>query len=130
MKKILFILSIICIFAACSSDDNTDQDYTSFVIVTNEDVNLINSVAGYYTKDGYCKKIGNLGDLTKGKYSNEIKIDIDTLNFIYLFSDYPFKSTKSDTVFKLKKNQKNIFELGKYTKGIGVDPNDNKQYPH
>jgi len=132
MKNLLFISIFALVLFGCKKDEpkpEITQDYTSFIIWHNEPVNLINSVAGYYDKDGYCWKIADLGDLTQGKYSPEIIVANDTLRYIYLFSDYPSKSTKGDTVFVLKKNIKNIFEITATTKGVYVNQNDPTQYP-
>lgn len=67
MKKILYIIFVSCLLIGCSKDDEPDQQgYTSFVVWHNSDVNLYNSVAGYYTPNGKCIKLGDLGDLCQG----------------------------------------------------------------
>lgn len=125
------MLSILCFFASCSSDDDNtnNQDYTSFTIMQDQIETQPNTLVGYY-KDGLCKKIAEIGDLNKGVESREITVNGKDITSIYVFSDYPNPSYKLDTVFVLKNNQKNKFYLGKKTKAIKVDSNDTAQYPH
>ncbi len=130
MKKLLTLLLLTTLLISCSSDDDPEvnQGYTSFVVWHNESVNFKNAVAGYL-KDGKYTKLGNLGDLTKGKQSNEIRVDDKNITQIYVFSDYPDVAYKLDTIFILKNNTKNIFQINRYTKGILVDPQNSSQYP-
>ncbi|NDV95375.1 Ig-like domain-containing protein [Dysgonomonas sp. 521] len=111
------------------------QDYTSFVISINSVNDFRDCIAGYYTQDGLCKKLGDLGNLTSNKYSPEIKVDIDTLQYVHIYYDlydmngiYDFTG-KVDTILKLKKNIKNIFILSN-NKGIEVSKENKTQYPH
>lgn len=80
MKKLLSLLFILPLFMACSSDDDnkTGQDYTSFVFHQTVDNNLTNCVAGY-KKDGKYYKLGDLGDLSKDKYSAEIRVNDNSI---------------------------------------------------
>jgi len=134
MKKLLTLLLIFPFLISCSSDDeNTEptQDYTSFVVLQNSDTDLTlpNAVAGYYTSDGKCKKVADLGDLKKGVESKEIKVS-DDITYVYIFSDYPQIATKLDKKFELTKNKKNIITLTSDLYGITVDPNNENEYPH
>lgn len=130
MKKLFYILFAFTLFVSCSdSDDDNSQDYTSFVIWHNEEVTLTNCITAY-KKDNIYYKLGELGDLSKGKKSPEITINDKSIKAIYLFSDYPNPSILSDTIFVIRENIKNIFELSRYTKGIPVtDKTDPTQYP-
>lgn len=133
--KQLSLLLLLPFFFSCSSDDKEadniepTQDYTSFVFVHNEPVNFINSVVGYYTKEGLCKKVAELGDLTQAKQSKEIKIENDNITELYFFTDY-ISPRRLDAVYKLKKNSKNIFEIDRNTSGITVDKDNKQEYPH
>jgi hypothetical protein len=135
MKKPLITLLLVLAVCACEKDEQKKepqppyQEYTSFVVFQPVDNLLNNCVAGYYDEQGYCKKIGDLGDIKKGEYSNEITIGIDTVPIIYVFTDY-ISPRKLDTVFVLKRNIKNVFALGKITKGINVDKSNPYEYPH
>jgi hypothetical protein len=95
------------------------QDYTSFVVTIDTSNKLINCVAGYYTADGQCKKLGDLGELTRGVYSPEIRVNIDTLTRIYVFTN-----TATPLQFKnpylIEKNKKNIIKVEDYTSAIDV----------
>lgn len=128
MKKLLSLLLLITLLISCSSDDDpkTGQDYTSFVAFHNEDLTASNCVAGY-KKDGKYYKLGNLGDLTKGKYSPEIKVNDNSITEIYIFTDYN-GGIRFNTAFKLKTKEKNVIEI----KGSGTgftDKTDPTQYP-
>jgi hypothetical protein len=104
------------------------QDYTSFIVYHNEKVTLTNTIAGY-KKDGKYYKLGELGDLSEGELSPEIKVKDNTITDIYIFTDYNTVN-RLDIVFKLKRNSKNIFEIPGNTKGIGItDKNDPTEYP-
>ncbi|PXV62617.1 hypothetical protein CLV62_1184 [Dysgonomonas alginatilytica] len=132
MKKLLYLILAITLFTACSSDDDpeTNQGYTSFVVFHNENVNLTNCIAAY-KRDNKYYKLGELGNLTKGKYSPEISLA--SLSFpiteIYIFSDYN-GVIRFDDVYKLNQNTKNIITIKSGTKGIEVkDKTDPTQYP-
>lgn len=129
MKQLLSLLLLLPLFMACSSDDDpktSGQDYTSFVAFHNEDLTASNCVAGY-KKDGKYIKIGDLGTLTKGKYSPEIKLTDNNITEIYIFTDYN-GGVRFNTTFKLNVKEKNIIEI----KGGGIgftDKTDPTQYP-
>lgn len=110
------------------------QDYTSFIITIEEDYLYKNCLAGYYTPDGLCKKLGELGDISKGVFSKEIRVTIDTLKHVYFFGEtsnmIPTGYFKRDTVFILEKNKKNIFTIKLETKGTILNKDDIYQYPH
>ena len=129
MKKLFLLLISVCLFAACSdSDDKPKQDYTSFVFYQTANVNLTNCVAGY-KKDNKYYKIGELGDLSKGKYSPEIKMEDNSITEIYFFTDYN-GCVRFDAIYNLTKYKKNILELLETTRGIKVtDKTDPAQYP-
>ncbi|GAB6010140.1 hypothetical protein [Dysgonomonas reticulitermitis] len=133
MKKLFTFILLATFFISCSSDDdNNTQDYTSFVVTLqnteSSDLILTNCVAGC-KKDGKYIKLGDLGDLSKGKQSKEITITDNSVTDVYIFTDYNAVN-RLDILFKLNKNQKNIFEIPKGTKGIGVtDKTDPTQYP-
>jgi hypothetical protein len=126
------------LFFACSSDDPIEptQDYTSFVVNIDSENDFKDCITGYYTNEGICKKLGDLGDLTKGKISKEIKINIDTLRYIYIFYDlYDLNgvytlTAKADIAFKLNKNVKNSFTIPSNFKGIQISKENMNQYPH
>lgn len=132
MKKILTLLLIIPIFIACSKDDDTKfsgQDYTSFAVTIDSSPQFPNCVAGYKLNDGTYKKIADLGTLTKGKYSPEIRVNDNSITEIYVFTDYN-GGIRFNEVYKLNKNSKNSIVVGFQTSGIGfTDKSDPKQYP-
>lgn len=121
-------------FVSCSSDDNEPmQDNTSFTVFHNIDVVFPNCVAGY-KKDGNFIKIADLGDLSKGKQSPNIIIKNNSINEIFIFSDYLPNATKVsimfDYVYKIKSNKYNKIEIKSNIKGIEVtDKSDPSQYP-
>lgn len=128
MKKLFTLLLLATMLISCSSDDDNDQDYTSFVFEQTADVNLTKCVAGY-KKDGKYIKLGDLGDLSKGKQSPEIRVNDNSITEVYFFTDYNAVS-RFDYTYVLKKNTKNIFKLTDGIKGIGVtDKTDPAQYP-
>jgi len=130
MKKLLLILFTVSLFISCSSDDDNDQDYTSFVFEQTVDVTLPNCVAGYKKDDKYYK-LGNLGELSKGKQSPEIRISDNSINEVYFFTDYN-SIIRLDYVFTLNKNKKNIFKLTENMKGIiigEIGKSDPTKYP-
>lgn len=95
------------------------QSYTSFVVTIDTSNKLVNCVAGYYTQDGLCKKLGDLGELTRGVYSPEIKINIDTLTRIYVFTNTT-KPLRFERPYLLTKNIKNIFLVDINNSGISI----------
>jgi len=108
-----------------------EQDYTSFVFWSEFSDRNPDIIAGYYN-DGYCISIAKFEDF-QGGYSEEVVVTNDTLTQVYLFADYyanDDEGIKSDTVYVLQKNKKNIFIRQRYTKGLGVEKNDPTQYPH
>lgn len=143
MKKLSILLLILpFIFFSCSSDDNErmieptkptepTQDYTSFVFEVPSDVKYTfpNCVAGYYTKEGLCIKIADLGDLDYKTPSKEIKVENDTLVNVYFFTDL-ISPRVFNTAFKLERNKKNIFTFKGKISGTPVDKGNPKEYPH
>jgi len=132
MKKLLFLLFALSLFS-CSKDPDLTQDYTSFIFYHSENITLPNCVAGYYDKDGFCIKIAELGDLSQNQRSPEITVENNSVKEVFLFSDYrsPLsRATKTDSTFILNFNHKNIFKIESWVKGIEVEKNNPKQYPH
>lgn len=142
MKKLSLLLLLPIFLFSCSSDDKEvepkelpneepTQDYTSFVFEAPSvtDYILENCVAGYYTKDGLCKKIADLGNINLQNPSKEITVTNDTLVNVYFFADI-LGTKRFKPVYKLEKNKKNIFKISENTTGIEVDKEDPKQYPH
>lgn len=132
MKK-LFILLLLPFFIACSSDDNNEptQTYTSFTVTINSSSVFSNCVAGYKV-DGKYKKLGDLGELTEGKTSPEIRLTDNSITEIYIFADLGGVSgiVRADAVYTLTRNKKNSITVLKNTKGIQVtDTTDPTQYP-
>lgn len=130
MKKLLLILITLPLFVACSSDETESdwQEYTSFVVWHGEDITLINCVAAYKNNGKYYK-LGNLGNLLPNKQSNEIVVENESVNEIYVFTDYG-STRRLDIIFTLKENYKNVFEIPGDTKGIPITDNtDPTQYP-
>lgn len=123
MKKLLYTLLFITLaMTACSSDDDNEptQDYTSFVVTIDTSNKLKNCVAGYYTKNGDCKKLGDLGELTRGVYSPEIRVNIDTLTRVYIFTNTTMP-LRFKNPYILEKNKKNTITVANQTSGIGVN---------
>jgi len=134
MKKLLFLLFTLSLFS-CSKDPDLTQDYTSFIFYHSETVTFPNCVVGYYDKDGFCIKLAELGELSQNKQSPEIKVENNSINEIYLFSDYlrahfSDDAIRFDSTYVLKSNYKNTFKIESRVKGIEVDKNNSKQYPH
>lgn len=134
MKQLLYILLGITLFTSCSSDDDPvlpepTQDYTSFTVVYNANVEkLPNCVVGY-KKDGKYFKIASLGDLKKDIPSQEVKLTDNTITEIYIFTDY-MNVIRFDDVYSLEKNKKNAITIKNGTGGIKVtDKTDETQYP-
>lgn len=134
MKNIIYLILVLSFFISCSSDENTEiQDYTSFVVYHNIDVIFPNCIAGY-KKDGKFIKIADLGDLSKGEQSPNIIINNNSINEIFIFSDYLPNATKVsimfDYVYKITSNKYNKIEIKSNIKGIEVtDKTDPSQYP-
>lgn len=128
MKQLLTILFAITLFA-CSSDDNEpSQNYTSFTVTIDATPTFPNCVAAY-KKDGKYYKLGDLGDLTKGKISPEIRVVDNSITQVYIFTDYN-NVIIFDDIYILKGNTKNKITVKDGTKGIRVtDKNDPSQYP-
>jgi hypothetical protein len=129
--KNLFIALATLVAVGCSKDGGDPEPEpntpTTFVFRQTIDNLLSNCMAGYYTPDGFCKKLGDLGDLSRaGQLSSEITITIDTLNYVYFFNDHG----RFESSFKLEQNKRNIFDLRADAKGIEVDKTDPAQYPH
>lgn len=131
MKQLLSLLFILPLFMACSSDDDpktSGQDYTSFVFHQTVDNNLTNCVAGY-KKDGKYYKLGDLGDLSKDKYSAEIRVNDNSITEVYFFTDYN-GGVRFNAVYKLNKNTKNVFDLLESVGGTSFgDKTDPTKYP-
>lgn len=129
MKQLLTILLFLPFFISCSSDDDgATQDYTSFTVAVDDSPNFPNCVAAY-KKDNKYYKLGDLGDLTKGKTSPEITVKDNAITEIYIFSDY-MNVIRFDDVYKLSKNKKNSIVVKYATKGITVsDKLDATEYP-
>lgn len=101
MKKLLLLILTFSMFAACSSDDDgPEQDYTSFVFFTPEDITFPNCVVGY-KKDGKYYKISDLGDLTKNVHSKEVTLSDKSIKELYLFSDYN-ANIRFDAIYSVK----------------------------
>lgn len=131
MKNILYILLLATMLISCSSDDN-EQNYTSFIVKLQDtespDLVLTNCIASY-KKDNKFYKLESLGDLSVGKRSYEMVVTDNNITEIYIFTDYNAVN-RLDVIFQLSKNKKNIFEIPKGVKGIGVtDKTDPTQYP-
>ncbi len=105
-----------------------EQDYTSFVFYQDEAVYLNNCVAGYFDEDGYCWSLGNLGDISKGEYSNEIVVADSSVRSVYFFTDYAgTRMFKKE--FQLIQNMKNVFFLTADIRGEEVDKDNPMKYP-
>lgn len=134
MKKSLTILLMIILsapFIACSDDDKNepDQAYTSFVF-KQDFTDYMSNVIFAYMKDGKYIRLAELGDVVKNIPSKEIRVDDPLITELHLFSDYPAPSIKTDFIFKLRKNKKNIFEIPNDTRGLEIkDIKDPSQYP-
>lgn len=129
MKKLLTLILLTALFMGCSSDDdNETQDYTSFTVMHNANVELTNSIAGY-KKDGKYYKVADLGDLKKGVPSSEVKLTDKSITEIYVFTDYN-GGVRLNITFPLRNNLKNVFLIPESTGGIGFsDKTDPTQYP-
>lgn len=127
MKKLLLFILFATIFISCSKDD--DKEETSFIFHQAVDNNLTNCISAY-KKDGKYYKLADLGDLSKGKYSQEIKVNDNSITEVYFFTGDNNRAVRFDTVYTLKKNVKNIFDFTDMIIGIGInDITDPSQYP-
>lgn len=133
-------------FTACSHDDDDknnnnnnsnnnggeNQTYTSFVVTnTNEGAKYKNVVAGYFTKDGKCKKIADVGDLGPNQSSNEIKIENSDVKEIFLFVTRVDNETyRMDPGHSIITGKKNEIKIAKNFTFVFVKKNDETQYPH
>lgn len=129
MKKLLSLILLAVFTISCGSDNDEPKDISSsFIFHQPSDITLSNCVVGY-KKDNKFHKIKGIGNLYKDTYSEETWIAGNIIKELYLFSDYN-NVVRFDTVFKLKENQKNIFEISGKTKLIQVtDKEDPGQYP-
>lgn len=131
MKKLSLLFLLPILFFSCSSDDNDNepkQDYTSFVVSHNEEVTLPNCIAAYKEGNEFLK-IANLGELVKGKYSLEVRINNNSIKEIFIFSDYN-NVIRFDDTYALKSGAKNNIVIKPHTKGILIsDKTDPTQYP-
>lgn len=129
MKQLLYILFAVTLFTACSSDDDNDtQDYTSFTVVYNANVEKLPNCVAAYKKDNKYYKIASLGDLKKNIPSQEVKVMDNSISEIYIFTDYN-GVVRFNKVFTLKINSKTTIDLSNIG-GIGVtDKTDPTQYP-
>jgi hypothetical protein len=105
MKKILFAL-IIIVIASCSEKPEFLQDLTSFVFVHNvKNLTLSNCSVGYYI-NGIYNKIADLGDMTTGKYTDEMILQDDAISEVSLLINYQYEFS-----FPIRKKAQNILEL-------------------
>lgn len=128
MKKLLTLVILAVFIASCGSDDEPKEIVSSIVFHQPSDIALSNCVVGY-KKDNKFYKIKEIGNLYKDTYSQEIWLSGNTIKELYFFSDYN-NVVRFDTVYKIKENDMNIFELSDKTKLIQVtDKEDPNQYP-
>lgn len=129
MKQILLLLLTLPVLLIACSDDEEKLDYTSFTFIYHANVkNFPNCVVGYKIGNEY-KKLAELGDLAKDVPSKEVRIEDESINEIYLFSDY-VGTIRFDDIYVLKKNRKNEFLIEESTRGIKIeDKLDSTQYP-
>ncbi|MBB4037142.1 hypothetical protein GGR21_003057 [Dysgonomonas hofstadii] len=128
MKKILTLALLAVFVLSCGSDDDPKEIVSSIVFYQPADITLPNCVIGY-KKDSKFIKIKEMGDLYKDTYSEELWMSGNTVKELYLFSDYN-SVVRFDTVFVIKENDRNTFEISDKTKLIPVtDKEDPAQYP-
>lgn len=128
MRYFLVTLLFPILLFGCSSDEIEEQDYTSFVVVNNSDIDLPNCVIGY-KKNGLWIKVADLGSLNKGLSSKEVKLDVFIDDDLYVFTDY-LSTRMLDVAFRLKKLNKNIFRFPSDVRGVLVyDKNNQAEYP-
>nr|MDD3229619.1 Ig-like domain-containing protein [Oscillospiraceae bacterium] len=104
------------------------QDYTSFIVINNSDIDMPNSVIGY-KKGEYWIKVADLGNLKINQSSKEFIINEFIDYDLYLFTDY-ISPRKTEVAFRLKENRMNIFSFPDDFRGTPVDHLDPKEYPH
>lgn len=128
MRYFLVTLLFPILLFGCSSYEIEEQDYTSFVVVNNSDIDLPNCVIGY-KKNGLWIKVADLGSLNKGLSSKEVKLDVFIDDDLYVFTDY-LSTRMLDVAFRLKKLNKNIFRFPSDVRGVLVyDKNNQAEYP-
>lgn len=129
MKNLLYILFAVTLFISCSSDDDNtpSQEYTSFVVANDSDIDLPNCVVGYKSNDKWIK-VASLGDLKQGATSSEIKLPQYINQDFYVFTDY-ISPRRIDIAFKVRENYKSVFSLIKGSYATTVDKNNNSEYP-
>lgn len=104
------------------------QSYTSFQIMQNQIEIQSNTVIGYKIGN-YYKRLADLGDLKKGKWSKEVNIEDNSIKEIYVFTDY-MSTRRLDVIFSIQNNKNNMFEIPANTKGIEVSDKSNPlEYP-
>lgn len=129
MKKLFLLLVFTAFIVSCGDDDNEPKPVTSSIVFyLPDDMTLPKCVVGY-KKDNKFYKIKEIGDLYKEKYSEELWISGDEVKELYFFSDYN-DVVRFDTIYHIKINDRNTFEIKKTTKLIQVtDKEDPAQYP-
>lgn len=136
MKKLLLLITIFTVmFTACGSDDDNDNGggtiNTSFVVKNAVDATQKNVVAGYFAKDGKCKKIATIGDMAYNHTSSEIKVTNSDITEVFLFvtrgSGESYKLTPG---FRIEKNKKNSLTITNDMQPVTAKENDDTQYPH
>lgn len=128
MKQLLTILLFLTFFISCSSDDETTQDYISFVVANDSDIDLPNCVIGYKSNDKWIK-VAALGDLKQGATSSEIRLPKYINQDFYVFTDY-ISPRRIDIAFKLKENKKNVLSIPIGNNATTVNKDDPSQYPN
>jgi len=128
MKKLLTIIFLSVLFISCSSDDDENtQDYTSFTVEIDSSNKFENCIVAF-REDNKFYKIAELGTLTKGIVSREIKLR-DYKEEIYIFADFS-KTIRFNDVYILKPNKNNNIIVKNGTGGITIDDTkDPTQYP-
>ncbi len=140
MKNILYILFTVCLFTACSSDDdNTDpeipQNYTSFVVACETDAQVVkNCVLGYRGEDKIWIRVASLGDINGKKESKEITVDYaktkDLTLFFDIYQDGVYSKTfADDNKYTLTENKKNKFIIASMFSSHEVNKEKADQYP-
>ena len=87
MKNLFYLLFAVSLFAVSCSSSNDDPEPnapTTFTFIQNEINEQPNVVIGYYTEDGKCNKLAELGTLKKGIASAEITVMDKTIKNIYI----------------------------------------------
>lgn len=129
MKKLLTLL-LLPLFFACSSDKKDEveptQDYTSFTFEHHEPTLLKSCIVAYLDTDNNYIKLDELGDLTQGKVSKEVKLESNDIKTVYLFTI----DTKLDAAYNLRVKEKNTIIMDRNTSGLKISNKlDPKQYP-